>query len=79
MFPKSNKAEHPMNEKSVLNHAKTIMETKERMIKRDMEHEQNIINNNGNICYEAQLHLYKAKPKKDDEKGYYKQFYNNYL
>jgi hypothetical protein len=79
IFPKSNKVERPINEKIVLNQAKAIIETKERMIKRDKEHEQNIMNNNGNICYEAQLNLYKTTPKKD-EKDYYKNFYyNDYL
>ena len=74
IFPKQN-IEYKPNEEQIFNHAKTMLETKENIIRKDKEHEKNLMNNNGNIYYEAKLNQYKVKPRKD-ENGIFKDFYN---
>lgn len=75
IFPKQNIEDKPINEKQILSHVKTMMETKENIIRKDKEYEKNLMNNNGNIYYEAKLNQYKATPKKD-ENEIYRDFYD---
>lgn len=55
------------------------MEAKEKTIKRDKENEENLINNNGIIKYEAKIFLPKKiyRRNNDEDQDYYKNLYNN--
>lgn len=71
--------DYPMDEDHVKNQAKAMMEAKEKIIKRDKENEENLINNNGIIKYEAKIFLPKKSYRRnnDKEQDYFKNLYNN--
>jgi hypothetical protein len=78
IYANDNNKNYPTDEESVKNRARNILEAKEKAIKRDNEHEQNLMGNEGQISYEAKLYEYNGKYNGNSRiDDYYLNFYNN--
>jgi hypothetical protein len=61
-----------MNEEKITKRAKKIMMAKEMAIKKDIQNEKMLMNNNGKICYIAHLYENNNDCQKD---GFFKRIY----